>query len=323
MNISRRSVLLAAGACCLPSITEASPLPDRTIKIVVPVSPGGIVDFLGRATAQFLAKDLKKTFIIENRAGAGMGIGATAVARSTPDGTTFIMMSSSPLVLNPHIYKNLQYDPQSDFRLLSIVADSPFILLVKKSSPATTVAELVSFAKSGKTLTFGSAGVGSITHVTAEMLKVHAKIDSTHVPFSGSNPALTALLGEQIDFYFGETSTFLPYVKNGDLRALAVTSSDRLELLPDIPTMIESGYPNFISGSWFVIAAPSRISPDIALALKSSADRAIVDPEFRALLLKSGLLPQQPRSYEEIDQMRKDGVERWRPIIAAQKIAIE
>lgn len=326
MSISRRTFTTAmlGGAAFGVSraFADTQVLPNRPIRLIVPAAPGGVTDLVGRAIASFMGNDLKQSFVVENRPGAGMAIGATAVAHAAPDGTSLILLSSSPLVLNPLIYKTLQYDPAKDFRYLSVIADAPYILLVRKSMPVTNVAELVKYAQT-KNLTYGSAGVGSINHVTGEMFNYFAGLKLVHVPYTGSSPALTALLSGQIDVYFGEISTFLPYVQNGDFRALAVPSASRLSALPDVPTMIQSGYPNFIANSWFVVAAPAKIPEDIASALKASADKANDDAGFTATLQKVGLFPQKTRSTSEIDKMREQDLARWTPIIKAQKISIE
>src|SRR5215212_5787518 len=224
--------------------SRAAEFPTRPIKLVVPYAAGGPTDVLGRLVGEFLGRDLKQPVVIENKAGAQGAIGAESVARSELDGYTLFVTAASIIVLNPMLYKKLPYDPVRDFRMLALVTDLPVVMEINPSVPARTVAEFVTYAKQnpGK-VNFGSAGTGGTIHLAGEMFKQMAGIEMTHVPYKGAGPALTDLLSGNIQLMFDSLGTALPPVKAGLLRALAVSSAQRVSDLPDVPTMAESGYP--------------------------------------------------------------------------------
>ncbi|HEU0084883.1 MAG TPA: tripartite tricarboxylate transporter substrate binding protein, partial [Bradyrhizobium sp.] len=247
--------LVAAATLTAPD-AHAAEYPVRPIKLVVPYAAGGPTDVLGRLVADFLARDLKQAVVVENKAGAQGAIGAEAVARAEPDGYTLFVTAASIIVLNPMLYKKLSYDPVRDFRMLALVTDLPVVMEIHPSVPAKTVAEFVVYAKQnpGK-LNFGSAGTGGTIHLAGEMFKQIAGIDMTHVPYKGAGPALTDLLAGNIQVMFDTLSTALPPVKSGLLRPLGVSSGERSPDLPDVPTIAESGYPDYRVSVWYAIAA--------------------------------------------------------------------
>src|SRR5712672_4440572 len=225
---------------------QAAEYPTRPIKLVVPYAAGGPTDVLGRLVAEFLGRDLKQATIVENKAGAQGAIGAEAVARAEPDGYTLFVSAASIIVLNPMLYKKLPYDPVKDFRMLALVTDLPVVMEVHPSVPAKTMAEFVAYAKQnpGK-LNFGSAGTGGTIHLAGEMFKQMAGVDMIHVPYKGAGPALTDLISGNIQVMFDSMGTALPPVKAGLLRPLGVSSTQRSPDLPDVPTIAESGYPDY------------------------------------------------------------------------------
>jgi tripartite-type tricarboxylate transporter receptor subunit TctC len=298
--------------------------PVRPIKLVVPYAAGGPTDVLGRVVADYLGRDLKQTTIVENKPGAQGAIGAEAVARADPDGYTLLVAAGSIIVQNPMLYKKLSYDPLKDFRMLALVTDLPVVMEVHPSVPAKTVAEFVAYAKQnpGK-LNFGSAGTGGTIHLAGEMFKQMAGIEMTHVPYKGAGPALADLLSGNIQVMFDSLSTALPPVKSGLLRPLGISSAQRSPDLPDVPTIVESGYPDYTVSVWYGIAAPSRLPDDVAKKIGASLDRALNDDVFRASLEKIGFPVFRPRSAAAINEFIDADRVRWSAVIKAQNISLD
>jgi len=298
--------------------------PVRPIKLVVPYAAGGPTDVLGRVVADYLGRDLKQATIVENKPGAQGAIGAEAVARADPDGYTLFVAAGSIIVLNPMLYKKLSYDPVKDFRMLALVTDLPVVMEVHPSVPAKTVAEFVAYAKQnpGK-LNFGSAGTGGTIHLAGEMFKQMAGIEMTHVPYKGAGPALTDLLSGNIQVMFDSMGTALPPVKAGLLRPLGVSSTQRSPDLPDVPTIAESGYPDYAVSVWYGIVAPSKLPDEIAQKISASLDRALNDDTFRASLEKIGFPVFRPRSAAAIAEFIDADRARWSAVIRAQNISLD
>ena len=328
MNLLARPALIC---CCLviaafAATPNASAVdyPVRPIKLVVPYAAGGPTDVLGRLVADYLGRDLKQAVIVENKPGAQGAIGAEAVARAVPDGYTLFVAAGSIIVLNPMLYKKLSYDPVKDFRMLALVTDLPVVMEVHPSVPAKTVAEFVAYAKQnpGK-LNFGSAGTGGTIHLAGEMFKQMAGIEMTHVPYKGAGPALTDLLSGNIQVMFDSMGTALPPVKAGLLRPLGVSSTQRSPDLPDVPTIAESGYPDYAVSVWYGIVAPSKLPDEIAQKISASLDRALNDDTFRASLEKIGFPVFRPRSAAAITEFIDADRARWSAVIRAQNISLD
>src|SRR5438552_9610357 len=303
---------------------RAAEFPTRPIKLVVPYAAGGPTDVLGRLVGEYLGRDLKQPVIVENKAGAQGAIGAEAVARAEPDGYTLFVAAASIIVLNPMLYKKLPYDPVRDFRMLALVTDLPVVMEVHPSVPAKTVAELVAYAKQNPgRLNFGSAGTGGTIHLAGEMFKQMAGIDIVHVPYKGAGPALTDLLSGNIQLMFDTIGTALPPVKSGMLRAIGVSSAKRISDLPDVPTIIESGYPDYAVSVWYGISAPAKLPDEIAQKISASLDRALSDEAFRASLEKIGFPPLRPKSQPEIDKFIADDRARWAGVIKSLNISLD
>lgn len=315
---------LALIGACVHRDVRAAEFPSRPIKVIVPYAAGGPSDILGRRVAEFLGNDLKQTTYVENKAGAQGAIAAEMVARAEPDGHTLFLVAASIIVLNPLLYKKLPYDPVKDLRMLSIVTELPVVMEVHPSVPAKTVGEFVAYAKAnpGK-LNFGSAGTGGTIHLAGEMFKYITGVDLTHVPYKGAAPALTDLLSGNIQVMFDTLSTALPPINAGLLRPLGVSSTERNPNLPDVPTVAESGYPDYQVSVWFGVAAPSKLPEDVAQKISASLDRALNDAAFRAALEKIGFPVLRPKTPAELKAFIDADRERWAKVIKAQNISLD
>ncbi len=317
------TVIIAATAITAP-LAHAAEYPTRAIKLVVPYAAGGPTDVLARLVADYLGRDLKQTTVVENKPGAQGAIAAEQVARAEPDGYTLFVTAASIMVLNPLLYKKLPYDPQKDLRMLTVVTDLPVVMEVHPSVPAKTVKEFVAYAKAnpGK-LNFGSAGTGGTIHLAGEMFKQIAGVEMTHVPYKGAGPALTDLLSGNIQVMFDTLSTALPPVKGGLLRPLGVSSKERSPDLPDVPTVIESGYPDYQVGVWFGLAGSSKLPDEVVTKVMASMDKALNDAAFRASLEKIGFPVLKPKTVAEINQFVDEDRARWSKVIKAMNISLD
>jgi tripartite-type tricarboxylate transporter receptor subunit TctC len=328
MRLSARSALIAwfisLTALAAAASGNAAEFPAHPIRVVVPYAAGGPTDILGRLVSDFLGRDLGQAAFVENKPGAQGAIGAETVARTEADGYTLLVVAGSMLVQNPMLYKKLSYDPVRDFRVLALITEVPVVMEVHPSVPARTVAEFVAYAKQnpGK-LSFGSAGTGGTIHLAGEMFKQMAGIEMTHVPYKGAAPALTDLLAGNIQLMFDSLGTALPSVRSGMLRALGVSSARRISDLPDVPTIAESGYPDYLVSVWFGVVAPARVPDNVAQILERSLDRAMNDAGFRASLEKIGYSVLRPRSRAAITEFIDADRARWSDVIKARNISLD
>jgi tripartite-type tricarboxylate transporter receptor subunit TctC len=303
---------------------SAAEYPTHAIKLVVPYPAGGPTDVLARMVGEYLSRDLKQTIVIENKGGAQGAIGADAVAHAEADGYTLLFTASSVLELNPMLYKKLSYDPDRDLRVLGVVTAPPAIMLVHPTVPAKSIAEFVVYAKQnpGK-LNFGSAGTGGVGHLSGEMFKHMAGIEMTHVPYKGAGPALADVISGHIQLTFETLGTALPPIKAGLVRPLGVTSQERIADLPDLPTIAESGYPDYRAIVWYGAAAPAGVPVQIADTIRASFNHALDDEVFRASLTNVGFPPMRPRSQAEIDQFVATDRAGWAAVIKALNISLD
>ena len=270
----------------------AQPMAGRQVRLIVPFPAGGPTDIVARPLAQLLGDALKSTVVIDNRGGAGGSLGADAVAKSAPDGRTLLMGTVGTHAINPFLYKKLAYDAERDFTPIALVAMAPVAIVVHPSQPVNTIAELVTLAKRmpGQ-LNFGSAGSGTPGHLTGEMFKSAAGINLQHVPYRGSAPAVTDLLGGQLQIMFDPLQSVLSNVQGGKLRAIAVSSTARSSILPKVPTIAESGYSGFETTAWWGVFAPAKLPADMAQSLGSEIERTVRSETFRGNLKPLGVLP--------------------------------
>jgi tripartite-type tricarboxylate transporter receptor subunit TctC len=315
MMLTRRTALLgAAGLLATPYVARAAGYPDRPVKIIVPFAPAGPTDIMARIVAAQLSERMNGSFIVENRPGAGGNIGAAAVAKADPDGYT-LLLHSSALVVNPGLYKKIPYDPIKDYAPLVELGTSPNVFLADQKSGIKTMAELIAKAKADPTaLTYASAGIGTTPHLSGELLKVVAKIQMTHVPYAGAGPAIQAILGSVTPVACVSLPPALPQILSGTLTALAVTGRKRWPELPDVPTMIELGYPDFVTDTFQAFMAPAKTPQPIVDALVKTTLAVLNDKPINAQLQKAGfdVLANGP------DGMTKrivDEVPKWRDLI--------
>ncbi|HEX3059236.1 MAG TPA: tripartite tricarboxylate transporter substrate binding protein [Usitatibacter sp.] len=266
--------------------------PNRTVRIIVPFAPGGSTDVVARILADKLGTGLKQSFVVENRAGAGGNIGADAVAKASPDGYTLLMGTTGVLAINKYLYKEMSFDPERDLVPVSYTSLITNILVVNPQVPAKTVGELVALARAKPgSLTFASSGAGSSTHLSAELFKSMAGVDILHVPYKGSSQAITDLMGGQVTMLFDNAPSSIPFVEQGKLRALAVTSTKRLPNLPDVPTLDEAGVKGYESLSWSGIMAPAGTPKRVIDKLNAAIEKILRDPDVKQRFASLGVEP--------------------------------
>jgi tripartite-type tricarboxylate transporter receptor subunit TctC len=327
--MNRRQVLTRIAAACAAAAPAALlAQADKTMTIVVPYAPGGTTDMLGRTLAREMGPLLGRTIIVDNKPGAGSGIGASFVAHAPADGNTLLVATSTTLAINPSLYKKLAYDPAKDFAPIGLIGAVPLLVVVHPSVPAKSIAELIAFSKSKPGgLSYGSAGNGSPQHLSAEMFKAATGAHLTHVPYKGSGPAVTDLLGGQIDVMFSDIPPAVQHVKAGKLRALAVTSARRQTALPEIPTVAESGAPGtrgFEAVAWQSIVAPAGTPGDVVHKVALALNKVIAQPELRAKLEAEGFEPAAAGGTpERFAGYIRSETERWAQVIRSAGATVD
>lgn len=315
-----RLLTLWACALLLSTPVHAQGWPNKPIRLVVPFTPGGSSDILGRAIGQKLAESLGQPVIIDNVPGAGGSVGADKVAKAAPDGYTLLMGHIGTLAVNPAIYPKLPYDPVRDFAPVAWVANVPNVLVVHPKVPAQNLRELVTYAKArpGR-LNYGSGGNGSAAHLATEYLKLQTGTFIVHVPYRGAAPAVGDLVVGQTDLLFTGAPALISFIKSGQLRALAVSSKTRLPALPEVPTVAESGYPGFEADQWYGVVAPAGTPADIVRQLNTHINQALSSPELKTRLASEGAIavPTTPEAYGAL--IRRE-IERWKPVVKAGNI---
>src|SRR3982751_5187797 len=283
------SLIFAGILLALAGNVFAQTYPNRTVRVIVPYPAGGGADFVGRVYAKALSDSTGQQFVVDNRGGANGNVGSELASKSTPDGYTLLVTASTNLTINPGLYQKMPFDVQRAFAPISILAIQPTILVVHPTLPAKTVKELVMLAKTRPgQLNFGSAGAGSSAHLAAELFKMVAGVDIVHVPYKGTGPATSDLLGGQIPLMFNNLPPSLPLVKAGKLRALAVTGEKRSPAAPELPTMAEAGYPGVVMTLWNALLAPAGTPADILAKLHSEVIRAAQSADTRDRLAAEG-----------------------------------
>ncbi len=310
----RRQYLgLATSALVLPTEVWSQTYPTRPVRLTVGYAAGGVNDVLARLMGQYLGERLGQSFVIENRPGAGSNIATEAVVRAAPDGYT-LLLASTANAINATLYDRLGFDFARDMAPVASICRVPNVMLVNPSVPVTTVPEFIAYVKAnpGK-VSMASAGNGSPQHVAGELFKMMAGVDMVHIPYRGGAPALTDLLAGQVQVYFSSVASAIQYIKAGKLRALAVTTSTRSELLPNLPTMAEF-LPGYEASPWYGIAAPKATPTDMITKLNAEINSALADPAMRARLAELGATPLSG-SPADFGRLLVEETDKWAKVV--------
>jgi len=315
-SLCKRALLAGLGALSLSAAAFAQ-YPNKPIKIVVPFLAGGTTDIMARAVAADLQKAFGQAVVVENRAGAGGNIGADAVAKSAPDGYTFLMGTVGTHAINMALYTKMPYDAVKDFAPVSLVAAVPNILVATPSFPVNSVKELIDLVKKedGK-LTFASSGSGTSIHLSGELFKQLAGVQMTHVPYKGSSAALPDVMSGQVNVMFDNAPSVMPHIKGGKLKAIAVTSSKRAPALPNVPTIAESGLPGFEASSWFGLLAPAGTPKEIVDKVSAQIQKMLQTPEMKERLASQGA-DGVGNTPEQFAAHIKTEIDKWAKVVKA------
>lgn len=314
-------LFLVAAACCLlilvVSPAQAQGYPAKTVRVVVGFAPAGPVDNLARLLSRKLSESLGQQFVVDNRPGASGMIGAENVARSLPDGYALLMVPSTHAV-NPSLYrKKMAFDTEHDFTPVSLVAESPFVLVVPARLPVKTVAELIAYARrQGQPLNYASAGVGGLPHLAGELFKSTTGMEATHIPYKGAAPATVDLLAGQVSFMFNNMLSAIPNIRDGRLRALALTTARRSSALPDVPTMQELGFKDYEVSGWYALLGPSGMDPAVVSRLNVETKRILRDPEVVRGLQVDGVEAQGSTPQALAALIHRD-IAKWAAVVKA------
>ena len=312
---------LAALALAVPFPAAAQQYPDKAVRIIVPFPPGGGTDIIGRLLGQKLTENLGQPFVVENRPGAGGTLGAEAAARSSANGYTLLLVSASYSV-NPSLYK-LSYDPLADLAPVSLIASVPFVLVTYPTFAVDNAQQLIAAAKAKPgDINFASSGNGSAPHLAGEMLAIATTTKLVHIPFKGGAPALTEVMAGRVHLLFSTVTQALPFIKAGKLKALAVSSRKRSSALPDVPTLEESGVPNFDIVDWFALLAPKATPVPVLARISEETVRAANSPDLKARLVAEGfdVIASTP---EELDRLLRRDIDLYGKVVKAAGVKIE
>jgi tripartite-type tricarboxylate transporter receptor subunit TctC len=299
---------------------QAQDYPNRQVNFIVPFAPGGGTDIIGRLIGQKLSDRFGKSFVIENRPGAGTVNAAVQVAKSAPDGYTIMMATSGTMAMNPTLYKALPYAPGKDLLLAALVCHVPFALLVNNDLPVKSVADLLKLAKE-RTLSYGSGGVGAFHHLMSELFSTQFGIKMTHVPYRGTLPALNDLIAGHIQVLFADLAPAYPQIQAGKARALGVTTAQRVATAPEIPPLAEVGVPGFDWAPWQSVAVPGALPPDIRAKLNGAIHAAVAEPEVQKQLVNLQFIPVGKGSPEELDRFVAAETVRWAKVLQQAGVA--
>lgn len=312
-------------SCIFPLAVQAgdASFPSKTIRIVVPIAPGGSTDYIARVLAQKLGDRVSQAVVVDNRPGAGGNIGTDLVAKATPDGYTVVAANVSSVAINQSLYRKMPYDPIRDLAPITRLAYFPNVIVVNASFPAKTVKDLIALAKAKpNALTFASAGNGSSTHLAPELLKSMAGVQMTHVPYKGGGPALIAVISGEVSMYFSSVVAATPQIKAGKVTPIAITSSKRWPTLPDVPTVAESGLPKYEALNWIGLLAPARTPPAVLDWWSKHAVAILKEQDTIDKLMSQGAQA-DPMSREEFARVIKAEAQKWGEVVKASGAKVD
>jgi tripartite-type tricarboxylate transporter receptor subunit TctC len=318
-----RHLAAAMAALILSAIpATAQDYPNRTVTIVAPAAPGGLYSLFARLIGAKLEQRFGKPFIVENRPGASSSVGASSVARATPDGYTLMIATSSTMATNVTLFKNLPYDPTTDLAPVALIARVPEVLVVHAALPIHSVADIARLAKATPGgLHFGSAGPGTAQHLGGEMLKAALGVELTHVPYKGMQPAISDVAGGHIPMTFSPITIALPMIQAGKVRPIGLSMAQRIEALPDVPPLTEAGVKDFDAASWFMLVAPGKTPKDIVEKLAAEMRSIGTDPDTRREFVKLGLVPVDSVPPDELKRFVLSEIGRWGQVLRQAGLA--
>ena len=322
----KRRTLLQAAALAFANASDfahaQTAWPTKPIRIIAPFAPGGGPDILARLFAQEMSAGFGNAFV-ENRGGAGGNVGADAVAKSAPDGYTLLLTTTATQSINPALYASMPYDAAKDFTPIALVATTPLMLVAAPQAPYKSVPELLAAAKAEPDkITFASAGPGTMQHIAAELFEAQANVKLTHVPYKGSSQVMPDLMSNRVNIMFNSVAALAPFVKDGRLRPIAVTSAKRLASWPDVPTVAEAGLANFEASAWYALFGPANLPRDVVLKLNREAQRIIDLPATRERYAALGLEAAKSTP-EELGAIAKQDLAKWTRVIREKNIKAE
>ena len=322
MLLPRCLALALAVLAVQPAAAQPSDYPNRAVNFIVPFAPGGVTSLFARVLGSKLEQRLGKPFVVENRPGGGGVLAASAVARATPDGYTIMMASSTVLAINVTVRKNLPYDPRKELAPIALLARVPFVLVVNPSLPIQSVADLVKLAKEKPgQLSYGTPGPGTFHHLNAEMFKGIFGLDLVHIPYKGSAPALNDLVGGHIQMMFCDVPPAMALIEAGKIRALGVTTKERVPAVPNIPPLAEVGIPGYDTASWHTVTTTANVPKPIVDKLYANIREIMSDPSVTEALIKDGALPQVSPSPDEMKRFVESEIVRWGKVIEQAGLA--
>lgn len=315
MNLFQRALMGLALTTCVVSLAQAQAWPAKPIRLVVPFPAGGGTDIIGRELTQKITEASKWTFIVDNKPGSGGNIGIDNVAKSPADGYSLVLGQTSNLAINPSLYAKLPYDPARDLTPISLVASAPLALVVAANSPLRTLGDLVAAAKARPDqINFATSGNGTVAHLATELFKKEASIRLTHIPYKGAAQGLNDVIGGQVEVYVSSIPTLIGHIKSGKLRALAVTSLKRVDDLPEVPTIAESGYKGFEAVTWFGVLGPANLPRDITARVNAEVNKALQTPELKKKLGDQGA-DVGGSTPEQFGKLVRDDMVRWGAVV--------
>jgi tripartite-type tricarboxylate transporter receptor subunit TctC len=322
MKHNRQAYLALAFACATSGVSAAADYPSKPIRVIVGLAPGGATDIIARGVAQKLTEALGQSVVIDNRAGAGGNIGAALAAKSPPDGYTALIVSST-YSINPSLYRQMPFDPVKDLQPVTLIASSPFLLLVHPSLAVKSVKELIALAKAKpKQLNYGSGGVGNSGHLAAELFTSMAGIEFTHVPYKGAGPALIEAVGGHVQLIFSSIVSGMPFARNGKLNALAITTLKRSSAMPELPTVSESGLHGYDFSSWYGLLVPAGTSAAIIARLNEATVKALKAADLKERLATEGCEPVGSSPQQFAAHLNTE-MTRWAKVVKASGMRAE